>query len=90
MTADYAALEARVADLEQQMRHILPAKVDAISYGLSVLHAEVRERLDDQGERLARIELNLDQQRDQLDNHGQMLTEILRHLRPEPEPEAGT
>lgn len=26
MTADYAALEARVADLEQQMRHMLPAR----------------------------------------------------------------
>jgi hypothetical protein len=31
MTADYAALEARVAELEQQMRHMLPAKVDAVS-----------------------------------------------------------
>jgi hypothetical protein len=79
MPADYAALEARVAELEQQMRHILPAKVDAISYGLSVLHTEVRERLDDQGERLDRIELSLDQ-------HGEMLAEILRRL-PEAEPD---
>jgi uncharacterized coiled-coil protein SlyX len=99
MSADYAALEARVAELEQQMRHILPQKIDAVSFGLSVLHNDVRggfgvqgERLDrieltldQQGERIGRIEVTLGQQREQLDNHGLMLTEILRRL-----PEAGS
>lgn len=94
MTADYEALEARVADLEQQVRHILPPKIDAVSYGVSILHAEMRERLDDHGERLNRIELQLGQQGEQLgehgarldsidsrlDRHGEMLAEILRRL----------
>ena len=101
MSADYAALEARVAELEQQMRHILPQKIDAVSFGLSVLHNDVREGFGDQAERLDRIELTLDQQgerldrievtlgqqreqldnqREQLDNHGLMMTEILRRL----------
>jgi len=87
MSADYAALEARVAELEQQIRHILPQKIDAVSFGLSVLHNDVREGFGDQGERLDRIELTLDQQREQLDNHGLMLTEILRRL-PEGGPDA--
>ncbi|MGO8959395.1 MAG: hypothetical protein ACLQFR_18815 [Streptosporangiaceae bacterium] len=87
MAADYAALEARVADLEQQMRHMLPGKVDAISYGVSVMHAEMREQFGSQGERLDRIELRLGEHGERLDSidqrldsHGQMLTEILRRL----------
>ncbi|MGH3395911.1 MAG: hypothetical protein ACRDPO_14610 [Streptosporangiaceae bacterium] len=43
MAADYAALEARVAELEQQMRHIVPARIDAVAYGVSLLHEDVRE-----------------------------------------------
>jgi uncharacterized coiled-coil protein SlyX len=99
MTADYAALEARVADLEQQMRHILPAKVDAISYGVGVMHADMREQLGEHRERLARIELQLGQQGETLadhgrmladhgralDDHGRMLVEILRRLPAPPE-----
>jgi hypothetical protein len=43
MTADdYAALEARVSELELQMRHILPSKIDALAYGLSLVHEDVR------------------------------------------------
>jgi len=38
MTADYAALEARVADLEQQIRQMLPGKIDAVSYEVSLVH----------------------------------------------------
>ena len=42
MASDYAALEARVAELEQQMRYMLPAKIDAVAYGVSILHEDVR------------------------------------------------
>jgi hypothetical protein len=38
----YAALEQRVADLEQQVRHVLPAKIDAVAYGVSLVHEDVR------------------------------------------------
>ena len=72
-TADYAALEARVAELEHQMRQILPGKIDAVSYGVSAMHGEMTEHFGDLGERLGRIELAQDRQADQLD-------EILRRL----------
>jgi hypothetical protein len=42
MAADYAALEARVAELEQQMRHMPSAKVDAISNAVSLVHEDTR------------------------------------------------
>jgi hypothetical protein len=42
VAADYAALEARVAELEQQIRHVLPAKIDAASYGISLIHEDTR------------------------------------------------
>lgn len=87
MSADYAALEARVADLEQQIRHVLPYKIDAVSYGLGIMHAELRERLDHQGQRLDRIELHLSDHVERigaigrrLDAQGEMLAEILRRL----------
>jgi predicted nucleotidyltransferase len=73
MTADYASLEARVAELEHQIRNILPVKIDAVSFGVSVMHAEMREQFGEQGERLDRITL-------QLGEHGEMLAEILRRL----------
>ena len=50
MASDYAALEARVAELEQQMRHMLPAKVDAVAYGVSILHEDVRAVRETQAE----------------------------------------
>jgi hypothetical protein len=80
MTADYAALEARVADLEQQMRHMLPQKIDAVSYGVGIMHAEMNERLDVQGEQLGRIELRLGEHGERLDSIDSRLAEILRRL----------
>jgi hypothetical protein len=76
MTADYAALEARVAELEQQVRHMLPAKVDAVSYGVSLVHEDtryLREQSDIHGAALQRVETRLDR-------HGDLLQEILRRL----------
>jgi SMC interacting uncharacterized protein involved in chromosome segregation len=80
MTADYAALEARVADLEQQMRPMLPAKIDAVSYAVSLVHEEMRylrEQSDIHGSALERQEIRLDR-------HGELLEEILRRLPPGP------
>ena len=73
MAADYAALEARVAELEQQIRNVLPQKIDAVSYGVSVMHGEMTEQFGDMRERLGRIELGQERQ-------GEQLAEILRRL----------
>jgi hypothetical protein len=92
--ADYAALEARVSELEHQMRNILPAKVDSIGYGVSVLHGEVTEQFAGVRERLGGLELGQERIGDRLnghdrrfdaidrrlDSHGEMLSEILRRL----------
>jgi hypothetical protein len=90
VTADYAALEARVAELEQQLRHILPAKIDAVSYGLSLVHEDtryLREQADIHGAALERQETRLDRHgellgslSDRLARHGELLEEILRRL----------
>ena len=80
MTADYASLEARVAVLEQQMRHILPAKIDAMNFGISVLHEDVRALRNEAERRLERVETRLDGMDGRLDSHGEMLQEILRRL----------
>jgi outer membrane murein-binding lipoprotein Lpp len=80
MTADHASLEARVAELEQQMRHILPAKIDALNFGISVLHEDVRALRDEAERRLERVETHLDGMDGRLDSHGEMLQEILRRL----------
>ena len=89
MTADYAALEARVAELEHQVRHILPAKVDAVSYGVSLVHADTQHIRETQDIHTAALE----RQETRLDRHGEMLgmladqvAEILRRL---PAPPAG-
>jgi hypothetical protein len=74
--ADYAALEARVAELEQQVRHMLPAKIDAVGYGVGLVHADtqyIRETQDIHTAALGRME-------SRLDRHGEMLGEILRRL----------
>lgn len=73
--ADYAALEARVAELEQQMRRVLPQKIDAIGFGVSVMHGEMTEQFGEMRERLGRMELRQERQGDQL-------AEILRRLPP--------
>ena len=94
MTAEYAALEARVAELELQMRHILPAKIDAMNFGISVLHEEARAFREETGarfdqlearlggvdNRLGHLESKFDSQDRRLDAHGEMLQEILRRL----------
>jgi hypothetical protein len=80
MAADYAALEARVAELEQQMRYMLPAKVDAVSYAVSLVHEDtryLREQSDIHGAALQRLETRLDR-------HSDLLQEILRRLPPGP------
>jgi hypothetical protein len=94
MTADYAALEARVADLEQQMRHILPAKIDAVSYAVSLVHEDtryLREQSDIHGAAMERQETRLDRHgemlgslSDRLARQGEVLEEILRRLPAEP------
>lgn len=94
MTADYASLEARVAELEQQMRHILPAKIDAVSYGISLVHEDtryLREQSDIHGAAMERQETRLDRHgemlgslSDRLARQGEVLEEILRRLPGEP------
>lgn len=69
-------LEHRVGQLEEQVRHTLPTKIDAVAYGLSLVHEDVRairETLDGHGEQLR-------QHGEMLTNHGRMLEEILRRL----------
>ena len=62
-------LERRVEQLEDQVEHALPAKIDAVAYLLSVVHEETRA-----------IRRTLDGDRRTLDGHSQMLQEILRRL----------
>jgi hypothetical protein len=87
MTADYAALEARVAEIEQQLRHILPAKIDAVSYGLGRLHGEVQDFRGEMTEFRGETRMQLERQGEQLDSlttrmdrHGELLEAILRRL----------
>jgi hypothetical protein len=74
--ADYAALEARVAELERQMRHVLPSKIDAVSYGLGLVHADTQHIRETQDIHTAALE----RQETRLDRHGELLAEILRRL----------
>jgi hypothetical protein len=62
-----------VAELEQQIRHILPAKMDAMNFGISVLHDELRALREDTRDRF-------DGQDARMDRHGELLQEILRRL----------
>ena len=58
MTADYAALEARVAELERQMRQVLPGKIDAANFAISLVHEDtraIRDTLDKHGTLLEEI-----------------------------------
>lgn len=51
-------LERRVGQLEEQVAHGLPAKIDAVAYLLSVVHEEtraLRQTLDGHGEMLQEI-----------------------------------
>jgi hypothetical protein len=87
MTADYAALEARVAELEQQMRHMLPARIDAVAYGLSLVHEDLRAFQGEMTEFRGETRMQLERQGEQLDSlgtrldrHGELLQEILHRL----------
>jgi hypothetical protein len=71
--ADYAALEARVTALEHEIRNVLPQKIDAVAFGVSVMHGEMTETLGGHGEQLAAIRLEQERQ-------GETLAEILRRL----------
>ena len=73
--ADYEALEARVAALEQEMRHALPPKVDAVSWAVGLVHQEIRDFREE-----TRATLGL--HGEQLARHSDMLEEILRRLPP--------
>jgi hypothetical protein len=77
MAADYDALEARVAEIEQQLRHILPAKIDAVSYGLGRLHGEVQDFRGEMTEFRSETRIELERHRD-------LLEEILRRLPADP------
>jgi hypothetical protein len=62
-------LERRVEQLEGQVRHQFPAKIDAVAYGVSLVPADtqaIRETLAEHGQAF--------------DSHGEMLQEILRRL----------
>ena len=51
-------LELRVEQLEEQVEHALPAKIDAVAYLLSVVHEEtraIREVVDGHGRMLQEI-----------------------------------
>jgi len=92
--ADYAALEARVTALEHEVRNVLPQKIDAVAFGVSVMHGEMTATLGEHGELLAAIRLEQERQGERLDghdrrfdaidrrldSHGDMLSEILRRL----------
>ena len=51
-------LELRVEQLEDQVDHALPAKIDAVAYLLSVVHEEsraIRQILDGHGQMLEEV-----------------------------------
>ena len=79
--ATFEELERRVEQLEEQLRHVLPA------YGVSLVHEDtrvIRETLDRHGGRLGGIGTMLGEHGETLARHGEMLQEILRRLPPEP------
>lgn len=87
----YSALELRVAGLEHQIRNIFPAKVDAVAYGVSLVHADTQAIRQELGE----IRGDVHEARQIADGHTSVLAglsaavqEILRRL-PEP-PAPGT
>jgi hypothetical protein len=62
-------LERRGEQLEEQIRHTLPANIDAVAYGLSLVHEDtraIRQTQQHHGEIHQR--------------HGELLEEILRRL----------
>ncbi len=87
MAADYAALETRVSELEQQVRHMLPGKIDAVSYGVSLVHEDtqaIRTELGtvrtELGAELGTVRAELGTVRTEQARHGELLEQILRRL----------
>lgn len=68
-------LERRVEQLEEQLRHVLPAKIDAVAYGISLVHEDTRAIRREHGALLR-------EHSEALARHGEMLEEILRRLPP--------
>jgi chromosome segregation ATPase len=65
MTAEYAGLETRVSELELQVRHMLPVRIDALGYGLSLVRADtlqIRATQDIHTAALERLDARLGQQ----------------------------
>jgi chromosome segregation ATPase len=83
MTAEYASLEARVSELEHQVRYTLPTKIDAVSYGVSLVHADtqaIRADLDELRAGQARQGTQLERHSAMLDQHGQQLERMNQRL----------
>jgi hypothetical protein len=86
----HAALEARVAKLEELVQHQLPGKVDAVGWAVGLLHHDLRalreqteSRFDKVDERLGKVDGRLDGIDGRLDRHGELLgqhTDMLRDL----------
>ncbi len=58
------------------MRHMPPAKIDAVSYGLGLVHADTQHIRETQDIHTAALE----RQETRLDRHGELVAEILRRL----------
>ena len=70
MAAQYAGLETRVSELELQVRHMLPVRIDALGYGLSLVRADtlqIRATQDIHTAALERLEARFDRQDTRLD-----------------------
>jgi hypothetical protein len=68
-------LERRGRQLEEQLRHALPAKIDAAACGISLVHEDTRASRREHGALLR-------EHSEALARHGEMLEEILRRLPP--------
>jgi hypothetical protein len=78
MTAENAGLEIRVSELERQVNHVLPFKIDAVGFGVGLVYQDtlaIRSTLDGHTARLDGIDTRLDRQAAQLDRMGAHLDE---------------
>jgi chromosome segregation ATPase len=76
MAAEYAGLETRVSELELQVRHMLPVRIDAVGYGLSLVRADtlqIRATQDIHTAALERLEARLGEQDTSLEGFGTRL-----------------
>jgi hypothetical protein len=78
--SEHDALEARVAGLELQVRHVLAPKLDAVSFGLSVMHEDLRAFREETGARLDRHAELLQETHTRLDRQDEVLQEIQARL----------